>query len=84
MREGFIFGAWIAMAAVLFVLLSPATPGVVAPNGGKLLKPLITLALNLFASLMVCRMSMLMRMRSADHACSKDIEVYSRPTTLLC
>jgi hypothetical protein len=36
---------WAVLTAVLFVLISPFTPGVFAPQGGKLLKPYVTLAL---------------------------------------
>lgn len=84
MQKALIYVAWGVMSAILFVLLSPATPGVVAPNGGTLLKPLLILALNVFASLMIMRMTVLMPSRFIQHCCSDGIEVYFRPTTLLC
>jgi hypothetical protein len=47
------FALWIVVAAVLFVLLSPLTPGAVAPHGGKLLKPDITFALNTWIAVLL-------------------------------
>ena len=43
-----IAALWTVLIAVLFVLLSPLTPGAIAPHGGKLLKPNVVFALNTF------------------------------------